>query len=106
DLRVEQRDVRRDVGRHLVDLPEPIGPVEPILEVVLIEHADADDAGREIELRLAPDEPLLGCLRAVMSAETPTIRVAAPLASYRNRAWGSIHNTSPESARTIRCSQR
>ena len=62
DLRVERRDVRLEIRRCIVDLPELMGPIQSVVGVVVIEHADVDEACRELELRLASDQTLLGLL--------------------------------------------
>ena len=62
DLCVERGNPRLEVRRQAVDMAELLGPVHPVVDVVVIEDTDADDARREIELRLAPDQAFLGLL--------------------------------------------
>src|SRR6187200_2945068 len=59
DLRIERQEVRLHFWRRIVDLAEQVGPVQTVVGVVVIENADADDARREVELRLTPYQSLL-----------------------------------------------
>ena len=70
---IEREEVRLDVRRSVVDLAKLIGPVQLTGHMIVVEDADADDARREIELRLpgryAVSPQIASALRAVKGVE-------------------------------------